>query len=105
MSKRLMAWKRSLILLSMGGSTMAFLLSGYSCAQNIDFTNVLTQAGTASIDAISDGVFNDNKANSDYDLIVRGPATTFVKALWSEWVFTQFPQDPQRIPVTPVVKP
>ena len=105
MSKRLMAWKRSLILLSMGGSTMDFLFNSYSCAQNVDFTNILTQAGTASLDALSDGVFNDNKANSDYDLIVRGPATTFVKALWSEFVFTQFPQDPQRISVAPVVKP
>ena len=101
MSKSMMAWKRRIVLLSLGGSTFFFFgtggfgVNGPSCndAQNRDIATFYQTVGNESIAAFSDGVLDDNTANSDYDLIVRAPATTFMQALWSNWVFGRTPQD------------
>ncbi len=100
MSKSMIAWKRRIVLLSLGGSTFFFFGAGYglggpSCndAQNRDIATFYQTVGNQSIAAFSDGVLDDTTANSDYDLIVRAPVTTFLQAVWDNWVFGQMPQD------------
>lgn len=100
MTTRLAAWKRALVFLSVGGSPFVFFggfgnVGGCVQPRNADFVNFYQASGTASIQAISDSnLFNDAAANSDYDTIVRTPATNFVTALWDNWVSLQFPLDP-----------
>jgi hypothetical protein len=97
------AWRKAFILLSIGGCSFVTMFNGFNCGLNTDFTKFFQTSGSAAIDAISDSpLVNDNKANSDYDLIARAPATAFVKALWNEWVYVSFPQDP---PIGAIVKP
>ncbi len=101
MSKSMIAWKRRIALLSLGGSTFFFFgtgfgLDGPSCrndAQNRDVLTFYQTIGNQSIAAFSDGVLDDTTANSDYDLIVRAPVTTFLQAVWDNWVFGRMPQD------------
>ena len=100
MSKSMIAWKRRIAMLSLGGSTFFFFgfagLDGPSCrndAQNRDVATFFQTVGNQSIAAFSDGVLDDNTANSDYDLVVRAPVTTFLQAVWDNWVFGRTPQD------------
>ncbi len=101
MSKSMIAWKRRIAMLSLGGCTFVFFGGGFlgsdfpSCqnAQNRDITTLYQTVGGQSIEAFSDGVLDDNTTNSDYDLIVRQPVTTFMQAIWSNWVFERTPRD------------
>ena len=102
MSKSMIAWKRRIAILSLGGCSFVFFGGGFlgsdfpSCrqdAQNRDVATLFQTVGNQSIEAFSDGVLDDTTANSDYDLIIRQPATTFLQAVWSNWVFGQTPQD------------
>jgi hypothetical protein len=103
MTKTMAAMKRRTTLLALGGSSLALLGSGFpglsSCAQNRDIVTLYQAAGNSSIAAVSDGVLNDNVANSDYDTIIREPVTDFFQALWSNWVWMQFPRDPSVVNV------
>ncbi len=98
MSKTLLAAKRRIALIAVGGSVFALLGAGFpglsSCAQNRDIVTLYQAAGNGSIEAFSDGVLNDDVDDSDYDAIVREPVTDFFQALWSNWVWMQFPRDP-----------
>ncbi len=100
MTSRLAACKRALVFLSVGGSPFIFFggfgdIGGCVQPRNADFVNFYQASGTASIQAISESnIFNDTGANTDYDNIVRAPATNFVTALWDNWVSLQFPLDP-----------
>ena len=100
MTNRRMAWKRAVVLMTMGGSLFHFVgLGGFpflGCAQarNADFVNFYQASGTAGIAAFSDGVLDDATVDSDYDTVVRAPATAFMQALWNNWASTQFPLDP-----------
>jgi hypothetical protein len=84
----------------MGGSTF-FFFGGFggdfpncwSDAQNGDITNLYTTVGNQSIAAFTDGVLQDDIVNSDYDLIILQPATTYLQAIWSNWVFEKTPRD------------
>ncbi len=101
MSKSMIAWKRRIAVFSLGGSTFFFFGAGFgvdgpSCrndAQNRDITTFYQTVGNQSIAAFSDGVLDDTTANSDYDLIIRQPATTLLQAVWSNWVFGRMPRD------------
>jgi hypothetical protein len=87
MTKTMAAMKRRTTLLALGGSSLALLGSGFP------------GLSSCSIAAVSDGVLNDNVANSDYDTIIREPVTDFFQALWSNWVWMQFPRDPSVVNV------
>ena len=96
MSQRSHAWKRRLIAMAMGGSVFNFFgFWGNGCVNGasnpVDPFNFYNTVGRASIAAFSDGVLNDNVANSDYDNIVRAPVTTYFQDLWSNWSIEQFP--------------
>ena len=98
MSKSMIAWKRRIALLSLGGSTFFFAgfgLGGPSCndLQNRDIATFYQAVGNQSIEAFSDGVLNDATVNSDYDLIVRVPVTNLLQAAWDNWIFGRTPQD------------
>ena len=100
MSKLSLSLKRRVALLAMGGSTFFFGGFGgfgsdfrpncWADAQNRDITTLFQTAGTEAIASASESYFTDG---SDYERIIRVPATTFVQALWSNWVFEQMPQD------------
>lgn len=91
--------KRSLILLALGGSTFALFgasfgptpLGGCNYALNGDYQTMFNTAGDAGIQAVSDGLFGN--IGTDYDLLVRGPTTTFAQAVWANYLEAQIPDD------------
>jgi hypothetical protein len=93
--------KRALTVLALGGSTFFFWGGGngwtggcFDMLRNSDVINFTQAIGDQSIQAFSDGVLDDNVANSDYDLIIRGPATTAMQAWWDNYVLSRYPIDP-----------
>lgn len=100
MSKRMIVWKRWLVTVCLGGSMFHLAWGGWGmsldgCTQNRDLVTFYQAVGNESIAAISDGVFNDGVTDSDYDRIVRQPATGLAQAWWSNWVWLRHPRDPQ----------
>jgi hypothetical protein len=94
MSKRFSSWQKAVLLISVGGAPMFLPL--FNCAQNADFQGAVTTIGNNAIDRISDTTFANG---ADYEAIIRGPATAFVQAVWSNYVATRFAQDPVGLPV------
>jgi hypothetical protein len=71
-----------------------------ACFANfIDYQNWATTVGKATIQTISDTTFAN--AGADFDAIVVTPTTTFVQALWANYVDSRLPDD---IPNNPIVK-
>ena len=100
MSKSMIAWKRRIALLSLGGSSFFFFgaagFNGPTCsnsAQHGDVAALYQSVGSHSIEAFSDAVLNDATEHSDYDEIIREPVTHFLQALWNNWVLERVPQD------------
>jgi hypothetical protein len=60
--------------------------------------------GDAAIKTTSDGVFGNiapDDEQKNIDTIVRTPVTTFVQALWNNWVGSHIADD---LPNNPIVK-
>ncbi len=102
MSKTWMKMRRSLILLTMGGATLgifAFGDGGGCYALFGDYQTLFQSAGDAAIATTSDNVFGN--VGTDFDAVVRDPATAFVQAVWENWVDAQIPDD---LPNNPIVR-
>ncbi len=92
--------KRSLILLALGGSTFALFggtsfgptpIGGCNYALNGDYQTMFDTSGDAFIQGVSDGVFGN--IGTDYDLLVRGPTTTYAQAIWGNYLEARIPDD------------
>ena len=88
--------RRTLIVLALGGSTFgfsAFGIDGFGCnyALNRDYENLFQAMGEATIQTVSDNVFGN--IGTDFDNVVRAPATSFAQALWDNWVTKYVPND------------
>ena len=100
--------KRTLIVLAMGASTFFFFggtsnfgpTDGLGCnyAGLGDYDNMYQAAGNAVIDTVSDTYFGN--IGTDFDNVVRTPATNFAQAIWGNWLDTRIPDD---LPVNAVV--
>jgi hypothetical protein len=104
MSKRLIGWKQTLLLLSLGGAALAVPLPGF-CAQyltNSDLVAFYGNAGANTIDSVFDPARNLFKTPaqvtagnvSDWEAIVVNPTVTVLENMWRHWVWTQVPADP-----------
>jgi len=91
MSKRTLALKKSLMLMSMGGSTFAFGLSNATCISNEALTTFYQGTGNAAIETFFDPA---GQIGGDFDAVVVQPTTQFVQDWWSQWVLRRIPQDP-----------
>lgn len=84
--------RRSLLVLALGGATLAtFGVDGCWYALNRDYENLFQASGDAIIDTVSDNVFGN--IGTDFDAVVRIPATAFAQALWDNWVAVHVPND------------
>lgn len=102
MSKRLAGWKRSVMLLAMGGSTFGFGLGNqlFNCdgnLQNADLETFYRGAGNGFIGAEVSNAFtsgtNAGIFGSDFNATFQQPLTRLAQAYWSNFVFLQFPKD------------
>lgn len=97
MSRRVIAFKKMMILLSMGGAAFTFGLFGagdFGCVSttNADLVSFYTDLGDTSIDCLADDA-RANGVTADFDQFVLTPATAFIKDVWGNWVGQQFPRD------------
>lgn len=103
MSKRMLAIKRAVVLLSMGGVGFGVLFSGGfdgsgdlgGCVRNADLVGFYQGVGDAAIEA-----FRDSTANiigSDFDAIVLTPTANFATAALNNGIAQQFPLDVEPI--------
>lgn len=83
--------KKTLTVLSLGGSTFAFGLSNWSCTSNNNVAAFYQQAGSAAIDAFFDPA---RAFGADFTAIVVNPASNLVQSMWNNRVATTIPQDP-----------
>lgn len=90
MSHRAVAFKKTLALLSVGGTTFAFGLSNATCTSNRALTDFYTGVGNASIEAALDPA---SAIGSDFDSILVQPTTNFLQQWWTTVVTTNIPQD------------
>lgn len=107
MSKRMTTLKKAMVLLSLGGTTFAFLgFLGFGggfpgCVRNDNLVNFYQGVGDASIDAFADSTDraiaritgSDPDEPTDFATVVIQPTATFFTALWDNWVAQQFPLD------------
>jgi len=84
-------------MLAMGGATFALFgtsfgvdSGGCNYATNSDYYNWFETAGDAVIQSVSDTYFN---LGTDYNTLVRVPATTFAKSVWANYLDAQIPDD------------
>ncbi|MBP7744516.1 MAG: hypothetical protein KA383_00180 [Phycisphaerae bacterium] len=83
--------RRSLLVLALGGATLAtFGVDGCWYALNRDYENLFQASGDAIIQTVSDNYFN---FGTDYNTVVRIPTTAFAQALWNNWVAVHVPND------------
>lgn len=83
--------RRSVLVLALGGATLAtFGIDGCWYALNQDYENLFQASGDAIIQTVSDNYFN---LGTDYNTVVRIPATAFAQALWDNWVAAHVPND------------
>lgn len=91
---RTVAWKKALVLLSIGGSTLAFgLWNGAGCGNNLLNANLVdyyTAVGQGSIEAALDPAA---AIGSDFDAIVVQPVSTLLQDWWGNYVEQRFPLD------------
>ncbi|MFQ5805322.1 MAG: hypothetical protein ACE5I3_02600 [Phycisphaerae bacterium] len=94
MTKRMVAFKKMMLLLGMGGAAFTFGIFGggdVGCVRNSDLVTFYQGAGDASIAAFADSTANI--IGSDFDNIVIAPTAGFFTAMWDNWVAQQFPLD------------
>jgi hypothetical protein len=110
MSKRMVALKKMMILVSMGGATfcLPWLCGdglGFACApeptvRNADLTEFYQGVGDAAIENFRDGTAADiqlllgAQAGTDFETVVINPVAGFFTNLWDNWVDRQIPLDP-----------
>ena len=108
MNKRLLTLHRSLVLLALGGSTLAIFgatfgagIPGGGCnySNYANYQQLYTDSGKAVIQSLSDNLFG--KIGKDYDKWVRTPTTVFAQGVWGNFVDAKLPDD---LPNNPVVK-
>jgi hypothetical protein len=91
-----MRTKKALILLALGASTFGFFGTSFGIngcnnyALNADYQRMFQDAGAAAIQIVSDTYFADG---SDWEPVVRTPATAFAIAVWDNWVDSRVPDD------------
>jgi hypothetical protein len=102
MSKRMLAVKRTMVLLSMGSMAFGVLFSGDldsgdlgGCVRNADLADFYQGVGDASIEAFRDGTANI--IGSDFDAIVLTPTANLLTAGWDNHVAQQVPLDVEPI--------
>ena len=101
MSKRAVAFKKMVILLSMGGAAFMFPTfwgdgGDWGCVRNSDLVTFYQGVGDAAIDsfeASATGIIGN-----DFDNWVITPTAGFFTAMWDNWAAQQFPLDVE--PVT-----
>ena len=98
MNRRLLTIKRSLVLLALGGATFGFLGTsfggdtlGCNYARYADYETWYTAAGQAVIQGVSDGLLGG--IGTDFDNLIRNPATALAQSSWGNWVDTRVPDD------------
>ncbi len=92
-----LGFRRSMILLAMGGSTLFFSLGtfnpnsfGCNYAENSDYQTWFQGVGNSFIQTVSDNYFS---FGTDWDALVRNPATNLAQAAWGNWLDTRIPDD------------
>jgi len=104
MSKRLINVKRAIILLSLCGTTLGvfgvdFGSGGCNYARFADYQTMLTASGQAVIQGVSDNLLGN--VGTDFDTVIRNPATTFARASWANYINYNVPDD---LPNEPILK-
>lgn len=97
MCKPLVAWRKRLVLLSVGASAFLFPFMAGGCSQflqNSDLIGFYQAAGEQSINAFFDPARNLFGPNSDWAAIVVNPTVNVLETVWDHWVWSQFPKDP-----------
>ena len=103
MSKRIVAFKKMMALVSVGGASLCLcgLLGGLEgglggdlgCVRNADLVAFYQTVGGTAIDSFeanTTGTFGD-----DFDNIVVAPTVDLVESAYDNWVDRQFPLDPE----------
>lgn len=101
MSKRMVALRKTVILLGLGG---AFLfpfwgggvgLGDYGCMRNSDLVTFYQGVGTAGVAEFTDTTRDlmPYPEDGDFDTVVILPTQTFWTGLLNNWVAQQFPLD------------
>ncbi len=83
--------KKSMALLSLGGASFAYGISGGACARNGNYETLVREIGNGVIETVTDGA--GAAIGSDFDLIFATPVENFLTGLWGNYVFARFPQD------------
>jgi hypothetical protein len=101
MSKRMVAPRKTMILLGLGGA-FAFPFWGgdlglgdYGCIRNSDLVTFYQDVGTAGIAEFTDTTRDlmPYPEDGDFDTIVVLPTQTFWTGLLDNWIAQQFPLD------------
>jgi len=90
MTTRVRTWKRALVALGMSGSVLPFW--GWGCVTNEGLTNFYQNFGNNAIETATSPA---SAIGSDFDALVVDPTTAFLQSMWSTYVRTRVPQDPQ----------
>lgn len=96
MTKR-MKIRRAMALVALGGATFAIFggsfgpwSTGCNYGNYGDYQTAYTTAGQTAIQTFSNWL---PSYGTDWDAIVRAPATTFAQAVWANWVDVRVPDD------------
>jgi hypothetical protein len=98
MSKKFSMIKRTLVLLAIGGSTFGMFGTSFGAggpfgcnwADYGNYETLYTATGQQVIQQLSDAYLN---FGTDWDAIVRTPATNFAQNIWGNWVGARVPND------------
>lgn len=100
MNTRFQTLRRALVLLALGGSTLAvFGPVGFGCnyAQFGDYQKFFQTIGNTFIEDVADQV----SFGTDWDKYVSEPLTKFSQSVWANWLDWNIPDD---LPNNPIVK-
>jgi len=102
MSTRTIAFKRMMVLATMGGTLMffPFLWDGtdVGCVRNDNLVTFYQGVGGAGIESLADGTRNAMGYDTDFDEWVITPTQGLFTAMWDNWIAQQYPLDVE--PVT-----
>ncbi len=100
MNTRFQRLRRAVVLLALGGSTLAvFGPVGFGCnfAQFGDYQRLFQAVGNTLIEDVAEQV----SLGSDWDKYVAEPLTKFWQSIWANWLDRNIPDD---LPNNPIVK-